>query len=185
MRLSESHTSQSFIGSSFYGYKQKNTNTKPYKFLCNMKVLYSMQNLVIELSVSWKNVTKCSWIAIYGHWIISVMEGVWQKFSWIVIYGCWIISHREHATKFFWIAIYNYWIVSVAESMQQCFPVCPYMVIGLLVLWKLVTKFYWIIMVVWWQIMVNIMEMLLLKFSDFWQVAKLPSCKETCIMWDR
>ena len=54
--LSEFHTSESFfIGSSFTSKKQQKTNTKPYKFLCNTKVLYSVRNqptMVIGLSVS-------------------------------------------------------------------------------------------------------------------------------------
>ena len=56
--LSEPDTSKCFVGSSFYEYKRQKTNTKPYKFLCDTKVLYSIQNLPYS----------------YRHWIVNVAE---------------------------------------------------------------------------------------------------------------
>ena len=62
------HTSKSFVRSSFYKYNQQKTNTKPYKFLCDTKVLYIASKIyhvwVIELSVSRDKVFL---MAIYAH----------------------------------------------------------------------------------------------------------------------
>ena len=131
--LSEPHTSESFVGSSFYEYEQQKTNIKPYKFLCDTEVLYSIQNLpymVVGLSVSWK---ACDKVFLNSH-------------IWSLDRQC----HGKHVTKFSWIDIYGRWIISVAESMQWGSSEWPYMVVGSSVPWMHVTKFYW--MAVWWQI---------------------------------
>ena len=100
--LSDPHTSESFVGSSFYKYKWQKTNTKIYKFLCDTKVLYSIQTLpymVVGLSVSCKG---CDKVFLNGH--IGSLDhtvNLWQSFSdsWVAIYDCWIISILEECDK--------------------------------------------------------------------------------------
>ena len=75
MRLSEPRTSQSFVGLSFYEYKWQKISTKPYKFLCDTKDLYSIQSLpymIIGSSVSWK---ACNKSFPNGHvWLLSATK---------------------------------------------------------------------------------------------------------------
>ena len=55
--LSEPHTSESFVGSSFYANIRQKTNLMPYKFLCDTKILCGIRNLlymVVGSSVSRK-----------------------------------------------------------------------------------------------------------------------------------
>ena len=129
-------------------------NTKPYKFLCNMKVLCSIQNLpymVVGSSRHRKHVTQLSWIATYGHWIISVTENMLQSFP---EEPCLVVGS------------------SMFQKYVTKFPEWLYMVNGLLVLRKHVTRFYWIAIVIWWQMMASITKILLHKFPNFWQVAR-------------
>ena len=111
--LSEPHTSESFVGSSFYANIRQKTNLMPYKFLCDTKILCGIRNLlymVIGSSVSRK---PCDKVFLNGH-------------IWSLDRQC----HGEHLTKFSWMAIYGRWIVSVTESMWQSFPEWTYMVVG-------------------------------------------------------
>ena len=117
--LSEPHTSKSFVGSSFYKYKQQKMNTKPYKFLCNTKVLYiqDLPYMVIGSSVSWK---ACDRVFLDGHiWSLDCQSRkacdkvflnshVWSldhqccgkyttKSSWMVI-AIWSLDYRYHGS---------------------------------------------------------------------------------------
>ena len=101
--LSEPHTSKSFIRLSFYEYRWQKTNTKPYKFLCDTKVLYSILIMpymaAIGLSVSWK---VCDKVFPDSH-------------IWLLYCQC----HEMHVTKFSWMAIYGHWIIDIAEVCDK------------------------------------------------------------------
>ena len=81
--LSEPHTSESFVGSSFYANIRQKTNLIPYKFLCDTKILCGIRNLlymVVGSSVSRK---PCDKVFLNGH--------IWSLDRQ---------SHGEHVTKF-------------------------------------------------------------------------------------
>ena len=114
-----SHTlARSFVGSSFYANKWQ----KWTWCLTSSCVTWKL-SVVSEIYYIWsldhqchgKHVTKFSWMAIYGHWIVSVMEGWDEVFLnghiWLLDCQC----NGKHVTRFSWVAIYGHWVVSVKE----------------------------------------------------------------------
>ena len=72
-----------------------------------MKRLYSIQNLpykVIGLSVPWKACDQVSWIAIYGHWIVSVVN----SYTWSLDCQC-CGSMCQSFTKWSWLFDDKWW----------------------------------------------------------------------------
>ena len=72
--MSKPHTSKNFVGS-FCKYKWQKPNTKPYKFLCDTEVLYSIRNLPYIFLLSLLH-----YPTVYGCWIVNVTESIDKVF---------------------------------------------------------------------------------------------------------
>ena len=69
-----------------------------------------------------KCVTKFSWIAIYGHWIVNVTGHVWQSFPKLpyMIVGLSVLQKYKF-TKFYWCTIIHNKVWALKEVEKHCF----------------------------------------------------------------
>ena len=101
-------------------------NIKPYKFLCDSKVLCSIWNKPYNYYGCWiASVTEnvqFFWIAIYSHWIINVTGHMWQSFPELpcMIVGSSVLRKRKF-TKFCRCTIICNKVWVLKEIEKHCF----------------------------------------------------------------
>ena len=142
--LRKPHTSESFVGSSVYDYKQQKMNTKCYKILCDMIVskIYHTQSLVchwqgnwqnfpylsykvIGSSASWKHVIKFCWltIAIWPSKLGFVSQVV--KIGWtMTIADCYSSMHYAASIYLVFLFPLQLYLSSIKKLLQNVATSC-------------------------------------------------------------